>query len=354
MTRALILSEHDLDAWGERFQRAEVPARLPYGVDALRNEGWSLTWASRSAHLPWGKVRDVIEHRAGFPVERALRGAASASRSDVVVALLEQQGAAVSMARRLRLPPYGSTPLVLFSVWLAEEIRSASPGGRRRLAKRYAGADLITHMSVHETEIFEDAGISRDRTLPVTFGVNDDYYTPSDAPRDIQLLAVGQDRGRDYRTLFDAVRGTDLVLNLVCAPANVAGLDVPHNIRLMGIVPLAEYRQLLRRARVVVVPTHELAYPTGQSVALEAASTGACVAVTGTQAMREYFEDGTTARLVDVGDADGWKELLHELRDDPAQTARLGASARIAAQTKFSAQMMWAEIAAACAARGLV
>lgn len=354
MTRALILSEHDLDAWSERFQRAEVPAGLPYGVDALRGAGWSLEWVRRSPRPPWRKVRDVVEHRAGFPVERAVRGVAAAARSDVVLALLEQQGAAVSTARRLRLPPYASTPLVLFSVWLAEDIRSAAPEARRHLAKRYSGADLITHMSVHETEILEDAGISRDRTLPVTFGVNDDYYTPGAGPRDIELLAVGQDRGRDYRTLFDAVRGTDLVLTLVCSPANVAGLDVPDNVRMMGLVPLVDYRELLRRARVVVVPTRELAYPTGQSVALEAASTGACVAVTGTQAMREYFEDGTTARLVDVGDAEGWRQLLLELRDDPAQRAALGASARIAARTRFSARRMWEEIAASCEERGLV
>lgn len=354
MTTALVLSEHDLDRWGERFRVGEVPAALPYGVDALTELGWSLAWAPRAADPRWSKWRDVVEHRSGFPVERAVRGASTARRSDVVIALLEQQGAAVSLMRRAHLPPYGSTPLVLWSVWLAEELRSADPDTRRRMARRYAGADLITHMSVHETEIFEDAGISRDRTLAVRFGVNDDFYTPGPGPRDIDLLAVGQDRGRDYATLFDAVRGTGLVLHLVCKPDNIAGLDVPDNVRVLGVVPLTEYRELLRRTRTVAVPTHELAYPTGQSVALEAAAAGACVVVTGTRAMRDYFEDGATGRLVDVGDVEGWRSVLVELHEDTAQRERLSAAARLDAETKFSARLMWADIAEACRVRGLI
>ena len=354
MTRALVLSEHDLDGWGERFRAGLAPAALPYGVDALADQGWSLSWARRAADPRWRKLRDVVEHRAGFPIERAVRGAAAVRRSDVVVALLEQQGAAASVMRRAQLPPYGTTPLVLFSVWLAEELRAADPDSRRRLAKRYAGADLITHMSVHESEIFEQAGIGRDRTLAVRFGVNDDFYTPGTGPRDIDLLAVGQDRGRDYATLFDAVRGTDLVLHLVCKPDNVAGLDVPDNVRLLGVVPLPEYRSLLRRARVVAVPTHDLAYPTGQSVALEAAACGACVVVTGTRAMRDYFDDGITGRTVEVADVEGWRDLLLELRDDPDQRERLGAAARLSAETRFSAGLMWADVAEVCRERGLV
>lgn len=354
MTRALILSEHDLDAWGARYLVGEVPAPLPYGVDALADDlGWTLHGASRAVDPRWGRVRDLVEHRAGFPVERVVRGAWEARRSDVVIALLERQGAAASLLRRAKVPPYGSTPLVIWSVWLAEEIRTADADHVRRLARRFAGADLITHMSRHETEIFQRIGIGPDRTHAVTFGVNVDHYTPGTEPRDLDLLAVGQDRGRDYATLFEAVRGTDIVLHLVCKPENVAGLDVPQNVRLLGTVPLAEYRRLLRRARVVAVPTHDLAYPTGQSVALEAAATGACVVVTGTAAMRDYVEDRVTGRLVDVADSSGWREVLTELGDDEGQRERLGAAARISAETRFNARLMWADVARATRDRGL-
>lgn len=355
MTRALVLSEHDLGAWGARHARGEVPSALPYGVDALATDlGWTLAGAPRAAAPRWGRLRDVVEHRAGFPVERAVRGARTAANSDVVLALLEQQGIAAALARRAGIWPYRSTPLVVWSVWLAEEIRSADPDRRRRLARTFASVDLVTHMSVHETDVLASVGIGPDRTHAVTFGVNDDFYTPGSGERDIELLAVGQDRGRDYRTLFEAVRGSDLTLHLVCKPDNLVGLDVPDNVRLLGVVPLTDYRALLRRAQVVVVPTHDLAYPTGQSVALEAAATAGCVAVTGTRAMRDYVTDTVTGRLVDVGDPEGWRAVLTELRDDPEQRARLGAAARASVESTYSARLMWADVARECSARGLV
>lgn len=354
MTNALVLSEHPLDSWVRRHEAGDVPARLPYGVDALAEIGWSLSGSRRAVDPRWGRWRDLVEHRAGFPVEQTLRGVNEVRRSDVVLALLERQGAAASTLRRARVPPFRSTPLVVWSCWLADDIRSATPEHRRRIKRRFDGADLITHLSRHETEIFTDVGISEDRLFPVTYGVSHDYYTPGDSNRDIELLAVGQDRGRDYRTLFDAVRGTDLRLDVVCKPENLADLDVPDNVRVHGVVPLPVYRTMLQRAQVVVVPTRDLAYPTGSSVALESASSGACVAVTGTRAMRDYFTDEEDSRLVDEGDVEGWRAVLAELRDDPAQRARLGAAARASVEARFNARHMWTELAGVISERGLV
>ena len=354
MTRALILSEHDLDAWGARFRAGEVPAPLPYGVNALIDDGWSLHGSRRSPNPRWRRVRDAVEHRAGFPVEQSLRGAAEARRSDVVLALLERQGAAAAHLRRAKVPPFGSTPLVVWSCWLADDIRAADPAARRKLRRRFEGADLITHLSRHETEIFTDLGISEERLFPVTYGVSHEFYVPGDGRRDIELLAVGQDRGRDYGTLFESVRGTDLTLDVVCKPENLADLDVPDNVRVHGVIPLAEYRRMLQRAQVVVVPTRDLAYPTGSSVALESASSGACVAVTGTRAMRDYFTDGVDSRLVDEGDADGWRTILTELREDAEQRQRLGAAARASVEATFNAQHMWTELAGVIRERGLI
>lgn len=353
MTRALVLSEHDLDGWGRRFVAGEVPAKLPYGVDALEECGFELTGARRAADPRWSRWRDLVEHRAGFPVERAVRGMAEVRRSDVVIALLERQGAAAASMRRAGIPPYASTPLVVWSCWLADDIRAADPARRRALRKQFDGADLITHLSRHETGIFTDLGIDEDRLFPVTYGVSHEFYVPGEVPRDIELLAVGQDRGRDYGTLFDAVRGTDLVLDVVCKPENLADLDVPPNVRVHGVIPLRDYRLMLQRAQVVVVPTRDLAYPTGSSVALESASSGACVAVTGTRAMRDYFTDAVDSRLVDEGDAEGWTDVLTELRDDADQRARLGVAARASVESRFNARHMWTELADVMRERGI-
>jgi glycosyltransferase involved in cell wall biosynthesis len=356
VTSALLLSEHDLDGWASRHAAGEVPSRMPYGVDVLATLGWRLRGASRSTGRLGTKLREVVEHRAGHAVERTVRGAPAARRADVVLALLEREGMAAARWKRAGLPPYAGKPLVIWSCWLADDVRRADRDERRRLRRRVGSADLVTHLSRHETDILLDLGIPEERLFAVTYGVSHRYYAPpaDTEARDIGILAVGQDRGRDYATLVEAVRGTDLTVEIVCKPDNLAGLDIPDNVHVRAPVGLPEYRSLLRRAQVVAVPTVDLAYPTGSSVALESASTGCCVVVTGTRSMRDLFTDGVSGRLVDTGDVEGWRRVLEELRDDPAQRSRLGAGARRSVEERFNADHMWTELAGVVVDRGLV
>jgi glycosyltransferase involved in cell wall biosynthesis len=357
VTRALLLSEHDLADWQRRFAAGEVPSALPYGVDVLTSIGYQLHGTGRSTGPLGSKLRDAVEHRTGLAVERAVRAVGAVRSADVVLALLEREGMLPGLWKRAGLPPYAGTPLVIWSCWLADDIRRADADGRARLRRRIEAADLITHLSRHETEIFVDLGIPAERLFPVTYGVSHRYYVPpddADATRDIEILAVGQDRGRDYATLVEAVRGTDLTVEVVCKPENVAGLDIPANVRVHPPVDLPAYRSLLRRAQVVAVPTVDLAYPTGSSVALESAATGCCVVVSGTRSMRELFTDRETGRVVEVGDVDGWRDMLRELRGDADQRGRLGAGARRSVEQRFNADHMWTEMAEVMAARGLV
>ncbi len=353
-TRTLLLTEHPLEAWRARFGRGEVPSALPYGVDVLAARGHRLAGPPPPVTGRPARLRDVVEHRSGLPVERTLRSVGAVHRADLVLALLEREGMLAGLARGLRVPPFASTPLVVWSCWLADDVRSADRATRARLLRRLRGADLVTHLSRHETETLVDLGIPEERLFPVTYGVSHRYYTPGDDVRDIELLAVGQDRGRDYATLVEAVRGTDLTLDVVCKPENLAGLDLPPNVRVHGPVPLPRYRELLRRARVVAVPTHDLAYPTGSSVALEAASSGCAVVVTGTRAMRDYLTDDETGVLVGEGDVDGWRDALGALAGDPTRRARLGAAARRAVEDRFNADRMWTEVDDVLRERGIL
>jgi glycosyltransferase involved in cell wall biosynthesis len=355
MAKALVLSGHDLRAWREEYAAGAAPAELPYEVDALRTAGMELAVRSNFASPLVERMRRKVEHRTGYSVALPLRGMVAAASADVVVAILEREGALPSVLRRRGVPPYSRRPLVIWSCWLADDLRAASPEQREVLRQRFAGADLITHLSRHETSVFTDAGFDEDRLFPVTYGVSHRYYVPGEeSERDIDLLAVGQDRGRDYATLFAAIADTDLTLDLVCRPENLAGMSVPPNVRVLGTVPRADYRRLLRRAKVVAVPTHVLTYPTGSSVALEASSSGCCVVATDTPAMADYIEDGVSGALVPPQEADAWREVLLRLRDDDDLRRRLGRGARRSVEERFNAEHMWTELAGEMRRRGLV
>lgn len=353
-TTALLLTEHSVATWERRFITGDAPARLPYGVDALEQAGISVQPLGRGDAGRLGKVRDVLEHRSGMVLEQGLRGLRRGRDTDLTLALLETQGFLPGLLKRWGIPPYRSSPLVIWSCWLGDDLQRATPERRAWLKRRIDAADLITHLSRHETGIFTDLGIDEDRLFPVTYGVSNNFYVPGVSERDVEILAIGQDRGRDYGTLFEAVRGSNLTVDVVCKPDNLIGLDVPDNVRVHEPVSLSTYRKLLQRAQVVAVPTRELAYPTGSSVALEASASGCAVVVTGTRAMSDFFVAGHNAWLVEPGDTEGWRAALSALRDDGDLRARLGTAARQNVTDRFNADHMWRELAGVLRERDIV
>lgn len=354
MQKAVVLTGHDVAAWRQRYRAGDAPAPLPYEVNALADAGLGVAIRGISGGRLVKKLRDVAEHRIGYPLQAPLQAAWPARQADVVIALLEMEAVLPGLLKRRGLPPYGNRPLVIWSCWLAENIRKAGAAERAETKRRIEAADLITHLSRQEAETFVDLGIPAERLFAVTYGVSHRYYVPGDGERDIGILAVGQDHGRDYATLFEAVKGTPLRVDVVCQPENLDGLDVPDNVTVHAPVPHREYRELLRRAQIMAIPTRVLAYPTGSSVALEAASSGCCVVATETPAMSEYLIDDVSGLLVPVGDAGAWRQVLLALRDDPARVARLARAARESVVERFNAHHMWTELAHAMRQRGLL
>lgn len=355
MPKALVLSGHDLRTWRAEYAAGAAPAELPYEVDALRTAGFDLTVRSNSHRPAVTRLRAKVEHRTKYGVALPMAAAPSVLRNDVVIALLEREGALPAILRGRGIPPYSRRPLVIYSWRLAYDVLHASRAERTKLVDRYSSADLITHMSARESDVLMEAGFAPEQLFGATFGVSHHYYLPGpEAERDIDLLAVGQDHGRDYATLFAAIEGTQHQLDLVCRPENLAGLRVPPNVRVHGTVPHAAYRQLLRRAKVVAVPTDVRSYPTGSSVVLEAASSGCCVVATDTPAMADYIADGRTGVLVPPHDPVGWREALLRLSADDVTRRRLGEGARRSVEETFNAVHMWTEIAGEMRRRGLV
>ncbi|QDZ14983.1 glycosyltransferase family 4 protein [Humibacter ginsenosidimutans] len=326
---------------------AETPVdgRLAYDVGRLADHGFTLDIPRRHALRAARKIRDVVEHRSGMKWEEAVRGIGA--RADMTLALLEQFALAPLQLKKLRIPPYHAHPVVMLSCWLSEELRRMSPSERRSVARRFAGVDLILFLSENQREIFVDAGFTEGQLAAVPFGIEWNRFPtpPSSRERDIPILSVGFDRGRDYRTLFRAVEGMRTRVDLYCKPVNLAGLQAPSNVTVHAPVPYEEYVSLLNRAQVVAVPTFDLAYPTGQSVALEASAAGCCVVATRSQALSEYLHDGSTALLSEPGQADQLRFRLEEAVQNEQLRTRLGAAAREMVGARYTTRHMWSAVA---------
>lgn len=312
----------------------------PYGIDLLPRFGFDTRGRRPLRNRVARKVRDVVEHRSGMLVDIPARSTSLAFSADLVLGVLEPVSRLAASLRGRRIPPYGNRPMVMIACWLAEWIRQAPPGGRKRLVRQFGGLDLILPLSRNQVDILVDAGFRQEQVAPIPFGCAPSLFDGPPLERDIDVLAAGFDAGRDYATFFAGIRDLPVAVDLLCSPQNLAGLDVPANVRVHGVVPYDDYRKMMRRAKVVAVPTRELAYPTGQSVALDAAAAGAALAITGTAPIREYFSEAT-ATLIAPGDAKGWGESLDFLLRDDVRRDALAQAATVHVRTHHDYDNMW-------------
>ncbi|CAM3665247.1 glycosyltransferase family protein [Nocardioides zeicaulis] len=310
----------------------------PYGLETMEGLGYELV-VPPPGRVP-GKVRDVVHHRwgvqVGQPGLRAARGA------DVVLAYLEPNIAYPALASRVPGSPLARRPLVGIFCWAAEELRTADKVRRRRLQRMLAACDVVGFFSSNQADVLVAHGVPRARLALLPFGIDTTALaTAAGRERDIDVLSVGWDRGRDYPTLLRALAGTGTRAQVVAPPDRFADQVLPGEVTVLGTVPHAEYRDLLARARVVVVPTHDLAYPTGQTVAMEAAAAGCAVVVSRTAAMEDYFTDTVTAEMPEVGDADGLRARVRALLDDPGRRGALAARSTAHALEHFDHVHLW-------------
>ena len=180
--------------------------------------------------------------------------------------------------------------------------------------------------------------------------VDPHWYAPtapaeesSTQERPVQILASGVDRGRDFDTLAEAARLLpDLSFTVVTQVGRVK--NPPPNMVLLPPVSPDEHRRLLQSAELVVVPTHDLAYPTGQSVLLEAMACGRPVAVTRTEAMDEYIRDGVANLAMPHADAAGVARVIEGAMQDVDLRRRLGTEARRLTSESWNFQSTWHQV----------
>lgn len=314
--------------------------RGPYGIDLLPRFGFDVAGVAPLTGRVRTKLRDVAEHRSGLKLDIPLRAMPGARRADLVLGLLEPMTEVAARMKGRGIPPYSGTPLVMIECWLAEWLRTADAEGRQRLVKRYSAVDLILTLSRNQIEILVDAGFRQEQVDAIPFGCAPSLFEGPPVERDLDIVAAGFDHGRDYATFFDGVRSVNTTVHLLSQPSNLAGLSVPPNVLVHGVVPYEDYRRIIRRARIVAVPTKELAYPTGQSVALDAGAAGAAVAVTRTVPLLEYFDD-SCAVTVPPRDSGAWTTALRDLLNDEPRRVHLAAAAHRRVLDNFTYEHMW-------------
>jgi glycosyltransferase involved in cell wall biosynthesis len=219
---------------------------------------------------------------------------------------------------------------------------AGDPGRYRRVA---AAVDAVIVPSRFLRDAAAAAGFAADRVHVIPSGVDTAFFTPVEPPAGPPVVAfVGrlvEKKGID--TLLAA--WPSIVAGVPEAELHVVG-DGPLRQRVEDAVtdrgdvrydapdarrPREQVRDLLRRAAVVVTPSHVGADGDSESlllVNLEAAACGRPVVSSRHGGIPEYVEDGITGVLVEPADATTFAAAVVALLRDPPRAAALGAAAR--------------------------
>ena len=154
--------------------------------------------------------------------------------------------------------------------------------------------------------------------LRYTFEIGDEGY-----------LFTGGNADRDYGFFFDAVK--DLAIPCLLAtnrPHLLEGLQVPANVRIVSATA-AEFRQLIARARLVVMPMRaSLLHAGAQQTILNAMYMGKPVILTDPAGGADYIEHGKNGLLVLYGDVNGLQENIRLVWEQPEMARAVGKRAQ--------------------------
>ncbi len=194
-----------------------------------------------------------------------------------------------------------------------------------------------------------------ERVHVVQFGVDERFWAPADADSGIpterqSILAVGNDDGRDYETLLQAIGEHPLRVHTQL-PID-AKLLRPNIMRTSGdwhgqALSDLELRDLYRAAHFVVTPLYESAQPSGQSVTLQAMACGKAVVLSQTRGLwssagMRHMENCV---LVPPGDVAALRQSLDLVASDASLRERLGRAARECVERHFTSAAMADQIA---------
>jgi len=150
------------------------------------------------------------------------------------------------------------------------------------------------------------------------FEVGDDGY-----------IFAGGNSDRDYKLFCDAVG--NLPISCVLAtnlPASLAGVRLPPNVHVVN-ASAVEFRQLMARARIVVLPMRANMLRTGgQQTYLNAMYMGKPVVLVDPEGGVDYIEHGKTGLLVPFGDAAALHNAIRYLWEHPEEAHTMGERSR--------------------------
>jgi glycosyltransferase involved in cell wall biosynthesis len=173
------------------------------------------------------------------------------------------------------------------------------------------------------TKFFEIAP-GRFRFLPMSYPP---YFEYPLAEKQNFIFSYGRS-GRDFATLVEAARGIEVPVTILSKTFEPRA-DLPENVTILRRhTSEQELIELIRSARVVVVPLLHFDFSVGQIALTEVMSLGCPLIMTRNMATLEYATHLESAIFYEPQDIEDLRKQMRLLLDDPGVADRLGKEAR--------------------------
>lgn len=325
----------ELERSGHEIRQYEVDPNAP----GRRISRRVIDAAAAAGHLPPHLAASVLaDTRKLLP---ALRTA------DVVIATTTATAMALatwSLAGLLRRPLVGIVAGLLNHPWRRARRLTTIPLLRRLEIVLYGPGELD---GMRALEI-------GDRVHVVPFGVDAAFWTPGVAAVRREVLAIGNDGHRDWKTLVAAAPDVPAPIRVITnhrppdyLPPNVSWERGDWHTQVLSD---QEVRELYQTAMVVVVPTKDVPQPSGQSVTLQAMACGRPVVLAKTRGLfaPAMLRDGHNVVFAPPGDPAALATSIRGVLDDEARAARIGRAGRETVVAEAAVEIFAAHLVEVC------
>jgi glycosyltransferase involved in cell wall biosynthesis len=241
-----------------------------------------------------------------------------------------------------RLLPFDRRPHLLLDVeWLVNEI----PAWRRPFSRRIvrwiiqsaSRVQVFCHAEAHNYSRY--FGVPESKFVWIPYCKDDlrrDFLDAPPTPSGDFIFACGH-RQRDYKTLLAAVAGLPTELRIAAHSSALRHLDLPRNVKWLGILPPDEYWRTLRACRFIVFSIRPgLLRYSGVRSYVGAMRAGKCVVINDPFGASSYIDHGKSGFLVEPDDPLAIRRQIIDLLASPELVDAAGANAQQAAAQRFS------------------
>jgi glycosyltransferase involved in cell wall biosynthesis len=288
----------------------------PYGYHRAERMGCRVAFSRSNPEIaPIKFARLAIRALTGFDLVHALRQKTAIGEADIVWTHTESQYLAVAATLLLT----GARSKVLGqSVWLMDRWASLGFLHRALYSRLISRVELLTFHSPANLALAR-ASFPNKKMALVRFGIpTERTIAPRMRPASpFHILALGNDRDRDWATLIAAVRNSPEFSLLIHSGSVSAKLSRgAANVEIRPARTQAELVQSFEQAAVVCVPLRPNFHASGITVIQEAVLAGVPVVATDTGGLDAYFMRDEV-RFVAPGDVEQLREALLATARDP-------------------------------------